>query len=603
MKALVKVLTAIVALFVVAIAGLAAYMTYLFDPNEYRSQIEQQAKEEAGIELKINGDIGWSIYPWLAIDVADISVRYPNQPELAKLTSASAALNIPSLLSGSVEVDRVLVDGLTLNLVSDKKGMTNWDNGQKAKSKNTQERSDTETVDTPTMALAIAGVELRNAQISYVDQAANQTVQLNELNLIVSQLELGKAVPIQFKTRLSVSADGKESLNVPINMDTKLTLNLDAQTLQVSELTLKLDETTLQGNGLYNLAKPQVSLNLQGDILNVDKYLANSEAATTGQTGSATPSSKGWSKEPILPPLPLGAIDADIALSFDKVIVQSQEITDITLNATTKGGVLTVSKLDAKAFGGALTSTAKVDGRKNTPVMSFSPKLTNIKAEQLMALAMEYPALSANINLTADLTTSGVSLYDFVNGLNGSVNVNAEEGVIKGIDMAQQLCQKIENITALGYNPDQVDMTTPIAGLNSDYTIKNGVVSNSALNASVDTANLDAKGVIDLPKQAFDYNLGLTITEDLFKKSCGINPALRGTRIPVDCRGNFDTDPVKLCKLDTRFVGELIKKAAGKKVQAEIDKKKAELEQQATEKLQDTLKDQLGDKLKGLFGK
>lgn len=602
MKALVKVFAALVALFVLAIAGLAAYMTYLFDPNEYRSQIEQQAKEEAGIELKINGDIGWSIYPWLAIDVSDISARYPNQPELAKLTSASAALNIPALLGGSVEVDRVLVDGLALNLVSDKKGMTNWDSGKKPASK-AEQSSENEALDTPTMALAIAGVELRNAQISFVDQAANQTVKLNGLNLIISQLELGKAVPIQFKTRLSVSADGKESLSVPIDMDTKLTLNLEAQTLQVSDLTLKLDETTLQGSGLYNLAKPQVSLNLKGDTLNLDNYMGSSEAATSAQSAKSTRSAKGWSKDPILPPLPLGVIDADIALSFDKVIIQSQEITDITLNAAAKGGVLMVSKLDANAFGGSLNSTAKIDARKKSPVMSFSPKLNNIKAEQLMAIAMEDPVLSANINLTADLQTSGVSIYDFVNNLNGTLNVNAAEGVIKGIDMAQQLCQKIENITALGFNPDQVDMTTPIAGLNSDYTIKNGVVSNSALNASVDAANLDAKGVIDLPKQAFDYNLGLTITEDLFKKSCGINPALRGTRIPVDCKGNFDTDPAKLCKLDTSFVGELIKKAAGKKVQAEIDKKKAELEQQATEKLQETLKDQMGDKLKGLFGK
>lgn len=602
MKALVKVFAALVALFVLAIAGLAAYMTYLFDPNEYRSQIEQQAKEEAGIELKINGDIGWSIYPWLAIDVSDISARYPNQPELAKLTSASAALNIPALLGGSVEVDRVLVDGLALNLVSDKKGMTNWDSGKKPASK-AEQSSENEALDTPTMALAIAGVELRNAQISFVDQAANQTVQLNGLNLIISQLELGKAVPIQFKTRLSVSADGKESLSVPIDMDTKLTLNLEAQTLQVSDLTLKLDETTLQGSGLYNLAKPQISLNLKGDTLNLDNYMGSSEAATSAQSAKSTRSAKGWSKDPILPPLPLGVIDADIALSFDKVIIQSQEITDITLNAAAKGGVLMVSKLDANAFGGSLNSTAKIDARNTAPVMSFSPKLTNIKAEQLMAIAMEDPMLSANINLTADLQTSGVSIYEFVNNLNGTLNVNAAEGVIKGIDMAQQLCQKIENITALGFNPDQVDMTTPIAGLNSDYTIKNGVVSNSALNASVDAANLDAKGVIDLPKQAFDYNLGLTITEDLFKKSCGINPALRGTRIPVDCKGNFDTDPAKLCKLDTSFVGELIKKAAGKKVQAEIDKKKAELEQQATEKLQETLKDQMGDKLKGLFGK
>lgn len=56
----------------------------------------------------------------------------------------------------------------------------------------------------------------------------------------------------------------------------------------------------------------------------------------------------------------------------------------------------------------------------------------------------------------------------------------------------------------------------------------------------------------------------------------------------------------------------MIKKAAGVKLQAEIDQKKEELEQQAKEKLQDTLKDKLGEQLnsgdagsllKGLFSK
>jgi AsmA protein len=177
--------------------------------------------------------------------------------------------------------------------------------------------------------------------------------------------------------------------------------------------------------------------------------------------------------------------------------------------------------------------------------------------------------------------------------------------------MAQELCQKIENITSFGFNPDQVDKTTPIANLNSDFIIKNGVVSNPELLASVDAASLDANGTINLPRQSLDYTLGLTIKKDLFQKSCGINPALRGTRIPVNCRGAFDTDPVKLCKLDTRFVGDMLKKVAGEKLQAEIDKKKEALEQQAKEKLQDSLKEKLGEQLKsqdagsllkGLFG-
>ena len=96
--------------------------------------------------------------------------------------------------------------------------------------------------------------------------------------------------------------------------------------------------------------------------------------------------------------------------------------------------------------------------------------------------------------------------------------------------------------------------------------------------------------------------MGLSLTDDLFQQSCGINPALKGVRIPVNCKGNFDTDPVKLCALDTSFVGEVIKKALGAKAQAEIDKKKAELEQQAKEKLQENLQDSVGDKLKGEAG-
>ena len=136
-------------------------------------------------------------------------------------------------------------------------------------------------------------------------------------------------------------------------------------------------------------------------------------------------------------------------------------------------------------------------------------------------------------------------------------------------------------------------------------------MNNPDFGASVDAAKVDAKGTVNLPQQSFDYNLGMTLTGDLFKESCGINPALKGTRIPVNCAGNFNTDPAKLCKLDPSFITEMIKKAAGQRVQEELDRRKEELEQQATQKVEEALQEQLGDQvkeeagnlLKGLFGR
>jgi len=118
MKIALKIVAGLFALVLLAVGALAAYMTYLFDPNEYRNDIEQQALNNAGIELTLEGPIGWSMYPWLAIDLNDLTVQYPNKPQLASLQSARAALNLSSLLTGKIEIDRITVEGLDLNLLS-----------------------------------------------------------------------------------------------------------------------------------------------------------------------------------------------------------------------------------------------------------------------------------------------------------------------------------------------------------------------------------------------------------------------------------------------------------------------------------------------------
>jgi len=516
MKVAIRIIIALLIIAILMVGALAGYMTYLFDPNEYKAEIEKQAKEKAGIELAINGPIGWSLYPTLAVELSDISAQLKDQQQ-ATLNNAMAVISIPALLGGQIEANSIQITGLMLT------------------------------------------------------------------------------VPNQ----------DKSSLDLSIDLTTALRFDTDNQTLALSNIDLRFDESRFKGSASVDLNSLAMQVNLAGDRIDLDRYLPSSESETATDA-----SDKGWPTDPIELSLPI-ADNSSYQLSLDTLIVKQQTISDIKLSAKTQNGVLTVDQLDANVFGGSLNATAEIRANNKVPTLVFNPIFKEIAAEQLMALAMDDPILSAKVDLAGTLSTKGTSVKSFIENLNGKMTLTADEGVIKGIDMAQELCQKIENITSLGFNPDQVDKTTPIANLNSDFIIKNGVVTNPELLASVDAANLDANGTINLPKQSLDYTLGLTIKEDLFQKSCGINPALRGTRIPVNCRGTFDTDPVKLCKLDTRFVGDMLKRVAGEKLQAEIDKKKEALEQQAKEKLQDSLKDKLGEQLKsqdagsllkGLFG-
>lgn len=714
MRVVLKLVGWIIFFVVGATAALAAYLMFFFNPNDYRTQIEERALSDAGVELKINGDIGWSFYPWLGLELKQLSVNYPGQPQLAQLASAGAALNIPALLGGTVQLDSILVDGLVLNLVRDAQGKENWVTASKADEASGQGESERGQGGAE-LKLAIDQISLSNAKISFEDQIWARKVQLSDLNLTATSVSVEKPFPLSFngalqqteqgqvttQARMELSAEinlnalqgvfelrnlvSKLSLEqaglakplvIDLNSDIRVSLadqrvnidnlkldaaglsltgklaltdferqaidgNLDiaqfnprdlaagfgaelpqlgegalskvaakfalggdASSLQLNSLELTLDDTQVSGVIAVNTETSALVANLTVDEIDVDRYMA--PASETVTAGEPAETEKGWSKEPLFDAEPLKELNADVKLQVGKALYQGNPIERINLELSAKAGDIRLKQLTAQAFGGSADISGAIDARSTPVKLAIKPQFTGIKVEQLMALAMEETPVNANANLSAALTTSGNSMHAIINGLNGDLNLSAEEGVIEGIDMAQELCQKIENITSLGYNPDQVDRTTPIADLKSSFSIKNGMVTNPSTTAGLDAAVLDAKGIIDLPQQAFSYTLGLTLTDDLFKQSCGINPALKGVRIPVNCEGNFDTDPAKLCALDTRFIGEVIKKAIGAKAQAEIDKKKEELEQKAKEKLQESLGDKLkedaGSMLKGLFG-
>ena len=141
MKTFGKVIGALLLILLLLVVGAGFALTQFFDPNDYKDDIRQLAHKHANIELELNGEIGWSLFPWLGLEITDAKIASADTPEvpLATLRLLGLSVKVLPLLRKEIQMSDIRVDGLALNLQRDAKGQSNWDNiGQSKDRKSTR---------------------------------------------------------------------------------------------------------------------------------------------------------------------------------------------------------------------------------------------------------------------------------------------------------------------------------------------------------------------------------------------------------------------------------------------------------------------------------
>ncbi|QSR33447.1 AsmA family protein [Marinobacterium iners] len=723
MKAI-KLIAAIILLIIVLLAAAAVAIVTLVDPNDYKPQIRDAALKQAGIELDIAGDIGWSFYyPWLALELNNVGVGYPEKPSLGQLARAEISVSIPALLGGQLQMNRILVDGLQLELVQTAEG-NNWTGAVATESSATspsQEATESSATADPgkTLEIDIEAIELSNAALTFTDQTNDSRIELSDLNLTTGRVSLDQAFPLELSFALRQFAADQLQLSTQAKLDADITLDLaqnryrldnlnstlkliegaavpaalefalaasidahineqqvditglslkadpltlngdiklrnfsqpelsgslqsnsfnpkqlltqlgqsapetadsnaltsasfkatlggQAGTVQLKPLTLQLDDTRLDGEASFVLDSQVIALKLKGNTLDADRYLPpstgsaakGSDGTSTGAgTGSSsTARSAGWPKDEIIPLEPLRALNLSADLDLDSLKVNDINLSKLGLSLSADSGLIRLTRFSSGVFEGQVNATARIDARKAPLQLSVSKQISGVQIGSVLQTLANTDVMAGKFNAKADLSMSGQSIHAWVNSLNGTANMGMAEGLIKGIDAAQSMCQGINNVSALWINAEQVDKTTPFADLGASFNIRNGVVSNQDLKAQLDAMALAGRGSINLPQQTLDYRVGLTIEDNLFNQSCSVNDRLEGVEVPVNCKGGFYDEPAKLCRLDTSFISDIIKAEARRKVEEKVGT-------QVEDKLKEKLGEEGSNVLKGLFGR
>lgn len=267
MKLAVKIFGAFIGLVVIAVLA----FVFLVDANKFKPRIEALAKDQ-GIALQINGDLGWNLWPSLGVAVNEVRVAALEQPaqSIAEIKQASLMLALMPLFSGEFKVDHVAVDGANVSLSVDAAGKGNWEALIK-QDKSTPPPQPAAATNT-NFKLDIQHISLTSSKVTYTDAQSGQKVELRDLNLSMSDVNLRSAAfPMELSFVAELAPEGGDKLEVQGKVNNNLSVDSAFSNIKLDDGKLKLDikskeSATLDLTYSLSLTDLQNNLTYQGQL-------------------------------------------------------------------------------------------------------------------------------------------------------------------------------------------------------------------------------------------------------------------------------------------------------------------------------------------------
>lgn len=245
-------LLALVVLVVVAVAALVT----LVDPNDFRDDISAIARDRAGVELTLGGDLSWRFYPVLGFGADDVALAMQaGDPPLVRIGEIALGVKLLPLFSQRIEIDRLTIDGLQADLRVDENGTGNWerivpDGGEQPPS---QPQPPGES-GAQTPAIAIPALRISNAHITYTDAAAATTYNVDLPRLELRDVSLEEPFPLVLE---AVVSDGRGLV-----IDTRLRSQVSAQPATGTYRLADIDLTA----SVDGITEQSLPVTLAGDL-------------------------------------------------------------------------------------------------------------------------------------------------------------------------------------------------------------------------------------------------------------------------------------------------------------------------------------------------
>ncbi|MBT8064227.1 MAG: AsmA family protein, partial [Gammaproteobacteria bacterium] len=387
MKRIFKILLGLIGAVILLLVLAAFVLPLIYDKEDLKAAIAREVRDQTGRDLSIDGALDFSVFPWLALEVADLSLGnaegFGEQP-FAEIGEARVGVALMPLLRKQISVDEITLDGLQLNLAVDARGKNNWDDLAAT------EESGTAADTGPGLfsSKRVAGLNIRDANVDFHDRQAGAHYRMSGFSLRTGALGDDKPVPLELETLLEDVAAGTRTA---IDMGATAAIDLEAERYVFDDLDLLLTIQSADREQPVRIRAPQLSMDLANQTLQLDEYSV--ELAKLETRGAL--SARGILEDPVFdgslsvaefsPAELMRALQMEAPVTADPQVLQRASI---NANLSGSGTQLTLSdftmELDQSRFAGEM-SIRDFD----RPAIGFTLEVDEIDLDRYLEPAAE----------------------------------------------------------------------------------------------------------------------------------------------------------------------------------------------------------------------
>ena len=202
-------------------AGLAIFAALsLLDSNRFKPALEALVADHSNVVLDIAGDLDLQLLPAIALSSGAMSLHLEDSNNkdapLARISSLSFRIALVPLLRGHVQIESLLVDGLTVHLQSGLDGRGNWQDlafgNDKEGATETSRQTDVDEQGSPATAVHfdIRRIQFENANILYRDARSDDQHQLSIKQLLATDINtVGEIIALRAQSQYVSAAVGE----------------------------------------------------------------------------------------------------------------------------------------------------------------------------------------------------------------------------------------------------------------------------------------------------------------------------------------------------------------------------------------------------------
>jgi len=574
-----KVVKWLLAIVLIVVLGVTVYLTMFFDLNKIKPQIVDAVKQQTGRDLQITQELSWSVFPSLGINLGGLSLSNPDgftPTSMLEVHQVVANVALMPLFSREIEIEFLHLDGLTLNLVTQKNGQTSFD-GLSADKTSAEGKASTSAADNKPVSLQsvnIGGIELTNTNINLIDVASNTTQTFNLKRFSLGEFSLGQFADFSYDfaatlpdMTLASSGQGQLNVNNALNrviikefaisnkvdgaaipnksvtadLTTQIDLALDTQTIEVKLTKISALNIDATGNIKVHYASttPKIVMSLDVGDIDLDALLPK-PVETANVDVSSDESAPTSETEPDLSAL--NAVNLDLSLTAKSIKVSNMLTQNWQMQLAINNGILSLSPLTAELYNGKLQLNAKLDGRKTASTYQFDTKLTGVQIRPLLMDAADVDVISGSANFTVKGSGSSLIPDKLKQNLDAIGQFEVADGSLYGVNIPQMIRSAQQKLKGDLSADNKEALKTDFTSLTGSFTIKEAVVTNPDLAMASPLIRLNGKGTANIVSQALDYALTTSVVGSLSGQGDTVDESLKGVDIPLTIKGTFQ-DP------------------------------------------------------------